>query len=238
MNDQKVAMAELKAAVERLEMSQGWSLNELEASVASRLELLAGQWNDEIWKVSEQQKTANKSFSQHFNRVEARIKLLECGATKPPHPAPPTMPQSEGESAFASPALGGNQEDPISAAEAQGVQKVLSISNPVQFTDKLVSHLLLGANVHLHEFLPHRLAHTSKSTFVVEDNHLQLLASIKQFRSPQDVLLTVQNVLEVLSSVVKLCDGAVAGFAYWAQIQKLLDRGHSLNTVVGCTMSF
>ncbi len=52
---------------------------------------------------------------------------------------------SEGESAFTSLALG----DSISAVEIQGVQKLLSISNPVQFTDKLVSCLLIDANVHL-----------------------------------------------------------------------------------------
>ncbi len=42
----------------------------------------------------------------------------------------------------------------------------------------------------------------------------------------------MQNVLEVLLAVGKLCDGAIAGFTYRAQIQKLLDRGHSLDTLV------
>ncbi len=66
----------------------------------------------------------------------------------------------------------------------------------------------------------------------MEDNRLQLSASIKKLHSSQDVLLTEQNVLEVLSVAGKLCDGAVAGFTYRAQIQKLLDHGHSLDTVV------
>ncbi len=110
------------------------------------------------------------------------------------------------------------------------MQKLLSISNPAQFTDKLVACLLIDANVHLRKFLPHRLAPSSESMFVVEGNRLQLSASIKQFCSPQDVLLMVQNVLEVLSAAGKLCDGAVAGFAYQAQIQKLLD-GAVLGTV-------
>ncbi len=108
-------------------------------------------------------------------------------------------------------------------AEVQRVQKQLSISNPAQFSDKLVSCLLTDANVHLCKFLPRRLTPASESAFMVEDNHLQLSASIKQFRLPQDVLLAVQNVLEVLSAAGKLCDGAVASFAYRAQIQKLLD---------------
>ncbi len=43
---------------------------------------------------------------------------------------------------------------------------------------------------------------------------MQLLASSKWFRSPQDVLLAVQNILEVLSVAGKLSDDAMAGFAY------------------------
>ncbi len=117
------------------------------------------------------------------------------------------------------------------------MQKLLSISNLAQFTDKLVSHLLIDANVHF-EFLPRHLATSSESTLVVEDYRLQLLASIKQFCSPQDVLLAVQNVLEVLSVAGKLGDGAVVGFAYRTQIQKLLDWGHSLDTVVGMHKEF
>ncbi len=101
-----------------------------------------------------------------------------------------------------------------------------------------VSRLLIDANVHLHEFLPRHLAPSSESTFVVEENRLQLSASIKRFCSPQDVLLAVQNVLEVLAAAVKLSDGAVAGFAYRTQIQKLLDRRHSLDTVVGVHEEF
>ncbi len=144
---------------------------------ANRLDVLAGQWNDEIQKVTEQQKITNKSISQHFGQMEAWLKLLELGAAKLPHSAPLTITisQSKGESAFASLALG----DPISAVEVQGVQKLLSISNPAQFTDKLVSRLLTDANVHLHEFQPCRLTLASESTFVVEDNRLQLSASIK-----------------------------------------------------------
>ncbi len=122
--------------------------------------------------------------------------------------------------------------------EIQGVQKLLSISNPVQFMDKLVACLLIDGNVHLHEFLLHCLAPASESTFVVEDNRLQLSASIKQFHSPQDVLLAVQNVMEVLSVAGKLGDGAVAGFTYRTQIQKLLDQGHSLDMVVGVHEEF
>ncbi len=56
MSEQKMAMSEQKAAAERLEVS-----------VESRLDLLAGQWNEEIRKVTELQKTANKSFFQHFD---------------------------------------------------------------------------------------------------------------------------------------------------------------------------
>ncbi len=82
------------------------------------------------------------------------------------------------------------------------------------------------------------LAPASVSTLVVEDNHLLLSASIKWFWSPQDVLLAVQNVLEVLSAAGKLGDGAMAGFAYRAQIQKLLDHGHSLDMVVGVHEEF
>ncbi len=157
-------MYEQKAATERLE-----------GQVASRLDLLAGQWNDELRKVTEQQKTANKSLSQHLDRVEARVKSLESGVARPPRLAPPTISQSEGKSAFASLVLG----DLISAMEIQGVQKLLSISNPAQFTDKLVSCLLTDANVHLRKFLPRRLAPSSESTFVAEENRLHLLASIK-----------------------------------------------------------
>ncbi len=113
--------------MERLETSQDRKLNELEAAVAGRLDVLTGQWNEEIQKVTETQKMANKSFSQHFEWVEARIKVLESGAAKLPHSAPPTVSQSKGESAFASLASG----EPISAVEVQGVQMLLSISNPV-----------------------------------------------------------------------------------------------------------
>ncbi len=42
----------------------------------------------------------------------------------------------------------------------------------------------------------------------------------------------VQNVLEVLLAAGKLCDGVMASFAYRTQVQKLLDRGHSLDMVV------
>ncbi len=173
--------------------------------MANRLDLLACQWNEEIRKVTEQQKTANKSVSQHLNQVEARLKLLESGTARPPHSAPPTISQSEDESAFASLASG----DLISAAEIQGVQKLLSISNPAQFMDKLVARLLTDANVHLHEFLPRRLAPSLESMFVVEDNRLQLSASIKRFRSSQDVLLMVQNVLEVFQQ------GASCAMVLW-----------------------
>ncbi len=128
--------------------------------------------------------------------------------------------------------------DPISAAEIQGVQKLLSISNPAQFTDKLVSRLSVDANVHLRKFLPHRLAPASESTFIIEDNRLQLSASIKRFCSPQDELLAVQNVLEVLSAAGKLGDGAVAGISHRSRIQKLLNRRHSLDTVVGVHEEF
>ncbi len=146
MGEQKAVMDEQKAASERLEASQGHlegevkasqhAQSQLEASVASQLDLLTGQWNEEIWKVMEQQKTSNKA-------IEAQLKLLESGVTRPPHSAPPMASQSGGELAFASLAPG----DPISAAELQGVQKVLSISNLVQFTDKLVSRLLTDTNV-------------------------------------------------------------------------------------------
>ncbi len=118
------------------------------------------------------------------------------------------------------------------------MQKLLSISNQAQFTDKLVSCLLVNANVHLREFLPCHLAPSLESTFVIEENHLQLSASIKQFRSPQDVLLAVQNVSEVLSAAGKLGGGAVAGSAYRTQIQKHLDHGHSLDSVVGVHEEF
>ncbi len=47
-------MDEQKAAVERLKALQGQGLNELKASVANHLDRLAGQWNDEIRKVTEQ----------------------------------------------------------------------------------------------------------------------------------------------------------------------------------------
>ncbi len=77
--------------MERLETSQGQKLNELEAAVAGRLDVLMGQWNEEIRKVIETQKMANKSFSQHFEQVEARIKVLESGAVKPPYSAPPNF---------------------------------------------------------------------------------------------------------------------------------------------------
>ncbi len=42
-----------------------WSkgLQDLEMSVAGRLETLVDQWNQKIWKVNEWQKSANQSFS-------------------------------------------------------------------------------------------------------------------------------------------------------------------------------
>ncbi len=44
--------------------------------MAGRLDVLAGQWNEEIRKVTEQQKMTNKSVFQHFDRMEAQLKLL------------------------------------------------------------------------------------------------------------------------------------------------------------------
>ncbi len=67
MSEQKVTMERLEEEMKASQVSQGQSLNELEASVVSRLHLLVGQWNDEIQKVTVSQRTANKSFSQHFN---------------------------------------------------------------------------------------------------------------------------------------------------------------------------
>ncbi len=49
--------------------------------------------------------------------------------------------------------------------------------------------------------------------------------------------LALQNALEALTAARKLGD-AVVGFAYRAQIQMLLDRGHSLDTVVGLHEEF
>ncbi len=87
--------------------------------------------------------------------------------------------------------------------------------------------------------LPCRLALSSESTFVVEENHLQRSASIKRFRSAQDVLVAVQNVLKVLSAAGKLGSGATMScFNYRVQIQKLFDRGHSLDAVVGVHKEF
>ncbi len=53
--------------MEQLEASQGPGLNELEASMAGRLDVLMDQWNEKILKVTEQHKTSNKSFSEHFD---------------------------------------------------------------------------------------------------------------------------------------------------------------------------
>ncbi len=121
MSEQKAAMDEQRAVMNE----QNAATERLEGEVVSRLDLLAGQWNNKIWKVTEQQRTSNKSFSQHFDGVEARLKLLESGAAKPPHSAPPTIYQSKGESAFASLAPGGSQGDPISVAEIQGCRNCL-----------------------------------------------------------------------------------------------------------------
>ncbi len=133
------------------------------------------------------QNTKHESLRQIVRRGDAWIKSLESGAARPPRTVPPTISQSEDKSAFASLA----SVDPISAAEIQGVWKLLSISNPAQFMDKLISHLLIDTNVHLHEILPRHLAPSSESTFVIEENRLQFSASIKWFHSPQDVLLAV-----------------------------------------------
>ncbi len=73
---------------------------------------------------------------------------------------------------------------------------------------------------------------------MVENNRLQLSALTKWFRLSQDVLSVVQNVLKVLSAAGKLCNGTMAGLAYRTQIQKLLNRGHSLDTVVGVHEEF
>ncbi len=80
---------------------------------------------------------------------------------------------------------------------------------------------------------------SSESTFVVEENHLQLSASIKWFHSAQGVLVAVQNVLEVLSVAYKLGNGATAScLNYRGQVQQLLNRGHSLDAVVGVHEEF
>ncbi len=94
----------------------------------------------------EQQRTANKSCSQHFNQVEAQ--LLSYWS---PHSPPLTIFQSEGEPAFAtSLALGGGEGQSGGSylcGGDPGVQKLLSISNPAQFTDEMVSCLLTDASV-------------------------------------------------------------------------------------------
>ncbi len=65
-------------------------------------------------------------------------------------------------------------------SRSQQVQKLLGLSNPAAlFNDKLVSHLLSDGNVHLREFFPRHLAPSSESTLEVEDNYLQLSATIK-----------------------------------------------------------
>ncbi len=108
------------------------------------------------------------------------------------------------------------------------------MSKPAQFLDKLILRLLVDGNVHLWEFLPHRLAPSSESTFVVEEKCFQLPASMKRFHSAQDVLVAIQNVLKILSAAGKLGSGVAAScFNYRGQIQKLLDQGHSLDAVVG-----
>ncbi len=48
--------------------------------------------------------------------------------------------------------------------------------------------------------------------------------------------MAIQNVLEVLSAAGKI--GAAAIFVYGGQMQKLLDRGHSLAVVVGLHEEF
>ncbi len=211
MSEQKVAISEQKAAAERLEVS-----------VTSRLDLLAGQWNEEIRKVTEQQKMANKSFAQHFDRVEARLKKLEARSILP-GTAPPALAGSSGQSDF--PLLVDPSGVAPSAEDLRQVQKLLGPSNPAAFNDKLVSQLLSDGNVHLREFLPCHLAPSSDTTFMVEDDHLQLSATVKQFRLAAGVLRAVQSVLGVLLVAGKL--GMAATFAYRDQVQKLLDRGHS-----------
>ncbi len=92
----------------------------------------------------------------------------------PPHLAP-AVSHENGQSIFpllSNPVLSMSGEGSVSAAEIQMVQKSLGISNPAQFTEKLVLQLLTDGNVHLREFLPHHLAPSSESTFVVEENHL------------------------------------------------------------------
>ncbi len=65
------------------------------------------------------------------------------------------------------------------------------------------------------------------------------MAFIKRYRSAQDVLVTIQNVLEVVSAAGKLGNGAAAScFNYRGQIQKLLDQGHSLDAVAGVHEEF
>ncbi len=64
---QTATMERLEGEVKAGQVAQNRGLSELEASVAGRLEMLAGQWNDEFRKVTEQHKIANKSSSQHFN---------------------------------------------------------------------------------------------------------------------------------------------------------------------------
>ncbi len=198
MSEQKMAMSDQKVALQRLEESQGQNLSNLEASVASHLEMLAGQWNDEFRKVTEQQKTHNKSFSEHCAQVEARLKKLESGSTLLGS-APPTLAGSSGQSDF--PLFVDPSGMAPSAEDLQQVQKLLGLSNPTAFNDKLVSRMLSDGNVHLREFLPQRLAPSSDTTFVVEDSHLQLSATVKQFRSSADVLMAIQNVLEVQGSL-------------------------------------
>ncbi len=118
MNEQKATMERLEGEVKASQVSQCQSLNELEVSVAGQLDMLADQWNEEIQKVTEQQKAANKS-------LEAQIKLLESGAAKPPHSTLPMISQPGGKSTSTFPALGGSQGDPISVAEIQGCRSCL-----------------------------------------------------------------------------------------------------------------
>ncbi len=62
---------------------------------------------------------------------------------------------------------------------------------------------------------------------MVEDNRLQLLASIKQFRSPQDVLLTVQSSCPFRDVVcdVFVCDPCMI---HYVLFRRVLGNLHTL----------
>ncbi len=127
--------------------------------LANKVNRMGNKFEQEVQKIYMGQK-------RQFDALDQWLKRLESGSRGPPHLALAAS-HDNGQSIFpllSDSVLSTSGEGSVSAADIQRVQKSLGVSNPAQFTEKLVLWLLTDGNVHLQEFLPRSLVPSSEST--------------------------------------------------------------------------